>query len=600
MKTAFCKTVIGASHISSNKPCQDYSIAEAGTDYSIIIVSDGHGSDTYVRSNVGSRIAATIAKKRTIEFLSTLYSLNELKDVAIFVGPKPNSPLAKAYVHKVVSKATEQQLQDIKYYESVEGIETIDETIRNLFNSIHQEWLKEINEDAFNNPFSEMEKKRLGGNSIVKAYGCTLICCIETKDFYFAYQIGDGKCYISSVENEWAQPIPWDCNCFLNITTSLCIEDRPIANLFRYAFNSKDCLPTVVFIGSDGVDGSYDTEKVLELDYASIVDACVNSSNVSDFEDIDLADFLTKKSQEGSKDDMSLCGIIEHDNIRMWLELNQLKREVYLEETKGSKIKKEIARLEQIISKQQERIRELKKKKNQNDQEKSQTQNIIKKLKEKIEQIKHEIEQKLSIIQKKEDDNKLINQELEPLLQKEKENSEKLKLENERYERWKVDAKESVQNLREQRDAILKKIHKQVSSICDSFDDSHQTSVSKPVELTLNFDELLSRSDEIIFAKMGGSDEDTYSFDVSDERLICDKSGTTIQRVFDKVLFDELKKKLAKVDWHDYPRTNSCGNRYCYVTFLCNGEPIESFFIPINDESIIKPLFWDKLKLDQF
>ena len=599
MKTAFSKTVIGASHISSNKPCQDYSIAETVPDYSIIIVSDGHGSDTYVRSNVGSKIAATIAKRKTVEFLSTLYSLTELRENAIFVGPKPDSNTAKAYVHKVVQKASEQLQQDIKYFESVEGAENVDEIIRSLFKSIHQEWLKEITEDSRNNPFTEQEKKKLGGNSIVKAYGCTLICCIETKDFYFAYQIGDGKCYISSVENEWSQPIPWDCNCFLNITTSLCIEDKPISNLFRYAFNSKDCLPTVVFIGSDGVDGSYDTEKVLELDYASIVDACVNSTNVSDFENIDLADFLTKKSQAGSKDDMSLCGIVERDNIEMWLELNNLKREVYLEETKGAKIKKEIVLLEQILSKQQERIKELQKRKKQNDQDIFESRNLISKLKEKIESIKRDIEQKLSIIQKKDADNLTVSQELAPLLQKEKENLDKLKSENERYERWKVDAKEVVQKLREQRDTILVRIHKQSNSNCDTNIVLNTTNPTNG-EFVLNLDEILSRSDEIIFAKMGGSDDDTYSFNVSDEHLICDKPGATIQRSFDKYLFDELKKKLAEIDFHDYPRTNSSGNRYCYVTFLHKEEPIESFFIPIKDEALIKPLFWDKLKLDQF
>lgn len=600
MKTAFSKTVIGASHISSNKPCQDYSIAETVPDYSIIIVSDGHGSDTYVRSNVGSKIAATIAKRKTIEFLSTLYSLSELKENAIFVGPKPNSTTAKAYVHKVVQKASEQLQQDIKYYESVEGIENADEIIRSFFDSIHQEWLKEITEDSRNNPFTEIERKKLGGNSIVKAYGCTLICCIETKDFYFAYQIGDGKCYISSVENEWTQPIPWDCNCFLNITTSLCIEDQPIPNLFRYAFNSKDCLPTVVFIGSDGVDGSYDTEKVLELDYASIVDACVNSTNVSDFEGIDLADFLTKKSQDGSKDDMSLCGIVERNNIEMWLELNKLKRKVYLEETKGAKIKKEIVLLEQILSKQQERIKELQKRKKQNNQDNSESRNLIKKLKERIENIKSDIEQKLSSIQKKDAENLDISHELEPLLQKEKENSEKLKSENEHYERWKVEAKETVQKLREQRDVILDRIHKHLNSSGDNTNIAHNTTNSTNAEFVLNLDEILSRSDKIIFAKMGGSDDDTYSFNVSDERLICDKSGATIQRLFDKYLFDELKKELARIDFHDYPRTNSSGNSYCYVTFLHKDEPIESFFIPIKDESFMKPLFLDKLKLDQF
>lgn len=596
MRTAFCKTVIGASHISSNKPCQDYSIAETNSDYSIIIVSDGHGSDTYVRSDVGSKIAATIAKQKTIEFLPTLYSLTELKKKALFVGAKPESTVAKAYVHKVVNKASEQLQQDIKYYESVEGIENVDEVIRNLFSLIHRKWLDQIEEDSRLHPFSEAEQKKLGQNSIVKAYGCTLICCIATKDFYFAYQIGDGKCYISSVENEWTQPIPWDCNCFLNITTSLCIEDKPISNLFRYAFDSKDYLPTVIFIGSDGVDGSYDTEKVLELDYASIVDACVNTPDIHAFENVDLADFLTQKSQAGSKDDMSLCGIIENEYIKEWLELNQLKREAYIEETKGSKIKKEIGRLEQIISKQQERIKDLQNKKNQNDNEVNSNNSFIRKLEEKIEGIKKDIQKRIAINQSKESENQVIDNDLSPLLLKEKENRDKLVSEYDRYEKWKNEAKESVQGLREERDVIIKRIHKSIGVNEEQINSSTSFN-SKGIDS--NYDEIISSSDQIIFAKIGGYDEDTYTYNVSGKLLSYEISGTVIQKSFNDILFDEIKKKIKEIAWPNYSQKASYGNKYCYITFLQNEEEIKTFFIPLYNEELIKPFFSENIKLNQ-
>ena len=62
----FNKSVIGSSHINTGKPCQDYSHSSNTDSYSIIVVSDGHGSETYVRSEVGSKIAGQIAEEKTV------------------------------------------------------------------------------------------------------------------------------------------------------------------------------------------------------------------------------------------------------------------------------------------------------------------------------------------------------------------------------------------------------------------------------------------------------------------------------------------------------------------------------------------------------
>lgn len=575
MKTVFNKTVIGASHISSNKPCQDFSLSENTSDYSIIIVSDGHGSDTYVRSDVGSKLAATIAKTKTIEFLPTLYSLQELKSQSLFVCPKPETDSAKLYVHKSLVNPSEQLQQDIKYFESVIDKENVDRIIRSLFSTIHEEWLRMIEEDYNLHPFTEMEKQKLGKNNIVKAYGCTLICCVVTNEFYFAYQIGDGKCYISSTENEWTQPIPWDCNCFLNITTSLCLENKPISNLFRYAFNSKDSLPAVIFIGSDGVDGCYENEKVLELDYASIVEASVKTPDIHLFENVDLSDFLTQKSQTGSKDDMSLCGIIETENIGMWLELNQLKKSVYIEETKGAKIKKEIARIEQIISRQEERITELKKKKAQNENTISTNIANIKVLEEKLRKIK----ESTTGLEK---DNLIIEQELQPLLVKKQENVSKLEEEKKQYESWKNEAKISVSRLREERDEILKNINGSIQNI--SIQDLVKTIID---------------SDEICFAKLGGSDSESYTYRVVDSLISYESVGAFVQSALNQSSFDELKKQLLTIDWQSYSQKEIDSDKYCYITFMCQAKPLVSFFFFLEEEDTIKQMFAEKLKLQQ-
>ena len=70
-KIAFATSVLGAGHIKDKKPCQDYSIAWQSKDSGsvVLIVCDGHGSDTYVRSDIGSRLAAQITLEAVKEFV---------------------------------------------------------------------------------------------------------------------------------------------------------------------------------------------------------------------------------------------------------------------------------------------------------------------------------------------------------------------------------------------------------------------------------------------------------------------------------------------------------------------------------------------------
>lgn len=54
----FTKTSIGYSHIKENKCCQDYSACYHDEERTIITACDGHGSDIYVRSHLGSKFAS--------------------------------------------------------------------------------------------------------------------------------------------------------------------------------------------------------------------------------------------------------------------------------------------------------------------------------------------------------------------------------------------------------------------------------------------------------------------------------------------------------------------------------------------------------------
>ena len=60
MGTIFHKSVRGANHIASQKPCQDYSISYEECGMTIAVVCDGHGGSTYFRSDTGAKLAAEI------------------------------------------------------------------------------------------------------------------------------------------------------------------------------------------------------------------------------------------------------------------------------------------------------------------------------------------------------------------------------------------------------------------------------------------------------------------------------------------------------------------------------------------------------------
>ena len=65
---AFHKSVIGASHTRSGKPCQDFSVSYSDDDMTILVVCDGHGGSTYCRSDKGASIAANVCKGQLLKF----------------------------------------------------------------------------------------------------------------------------------------------------------------------------------------------------------------------------------------------------------------------------------------------------------------------------------------------------------------------------------------------------------------------------------------------------------------------------------------------------------------------------------------------------
>lgn len=267
---SFARTAIGFSHISSNKPCQDYSVTYEDEVASVIVVSDGHGSDNFTRSHLGSQFACEAAVEAVKDFL---------------FDPEP-----------------------------VQNEDTRDQAIFQLYRDILSGWKIRVAEDADCNPFTEAEvqpvsekyrQRYLNGQNVEHAYGCTLILVIVTRDFCLAIRNGDGQCVMVDETGDFSTPIPWNDNCQFNVTTSLCDPDALVH--FRSFYTTR--LPAAVFAGSDGVDDSYTSlEELYHLYQGLCLDALEDGSEAT----AELVGQLIPEiSRRGSADDISIAALLD-------------------------------------------------------------------------------------------------------------------------------------------------------------------------------------------------------------------------------------------------------------------------------------------------
>lgn len=263
----------GASHKRIGKIGQDYAFSRCKLRdfYAIALVSDGHGSSAYFRSDRGSKYAVKVAKESISRFMHSLKGEKELSE----------------------------------------------ENLRQLEKNIIYHWRKKIEKDYVQNPFSEEEVAQMSEKGrihyeedpdkfFVKAYGATLVAVVVYPGhFWFGLHIGDGKCVAQYADGHFDQPIPWDDKCFLNVTTSLC-DERPLEN-FRHCFHT-DNFPTAIFVGSDGVDDCFANDKDLYGFYREVIQTFRDKPYKKARKEVD--EFLPVMSERGSGDDISVSGII--------------------------------------------------------------------------------------------------------------------------------------------------------------------------------------------------------------------------------------------------------------------------------------------------
>lgn len=365
----FNVTCMGASHVKNGKPCQDYSLSWQSEDNAnqVVVVCDGHGGDTYVRSDKGSELAARIALRNIQDVVN--YTSPDLfidKEGAVTARPeekddifhsfrKSNSDASSNSGDDEENISVQRENQNRKFYEAVEPIRKQDQWMQELFARIYVQWIAAIKEDVENNPFTDWEKGQLNSAPVTKAYGTTLMAFVRTPLYWFAFHIGDGKLLCCDAKFQWYEPVPWDCNCFLNITTSLC--GREPLHSFRYAFNGKGEFPVAVIMGSDGLDDSWCTMDNLKNFYSQVLSIF---NDLKEEETIkEMNEYLPRLSEKGSRDDMSMAGIIDMDAIATGATIYKKQRELKALFSERKKQEEDIALLEQKIEITQKEISQL-------------------------------------------------------------------------------------------------------------------------------------------------------------------------------------------------------------------------------------------------
>lgn len=284
----------GESHKATNKVCQDYSFSEINDRLAIAIVCDGHGGARYFRSDVGAKFATDITKDCVTTFIDNI-------DKKLF----QDAAFTQVY-------ALNTEIENYNFAKKTK----VDIAMRQLFSSIIYRWQEKILEHAHDNPLTEAERTSLvpryvtefeSQQSLEKTYGCTLMCYVQTKDYWIAFHVGDGKCIAFDHEGKWSEPIPWDDRCFLNKTTSLC--DADALDEFRYCYQGNGEFPVAIFLGSDGIDDSFGETTNMVNFYAQVVKMLAKESIDESMATIEST--LPELSAKGSQDDMSIACVYD-------------------------------------------------------------------------------------------------------------------------------------------------------------------------------------------------------------------------------------------------------------------------------------------------
>lgn len=264
IRSVFGESVQGASHIRNGRECQDsLKKVEKDEDTVILAVADGHGSDACPYSKTGSYVAVNVFCKILGDYLETYAGRPEI--LLTFLKREGDTKVAQA----------------------------IDAEWKRRILKIHVKCKREMIADA------EGNKDKA---SIYKMYGSTLLGLVITKDFLFAFQLGDGD--IVKVSEAGVQNIIEADKILGTETHSLSkAESWKKAITFMKKQEENERLPVMYMLSSDGMANSFKNDDEFKKtcnDYFALLNEH-GAKAVSD----NLKTWLNETSELGCGDDIT-------------------------------------------------------------------------------------------------------------------------------------------------------------------------------------------------------------------------------------------------------------------------------------------------------
>jgi len=262
----------GAAHVRSglrNQDALEYWVS-AQNDTIVLAVADGHGSELFFRSDVGSRLAVETAVKVLRDF-------------------------------------------SVRHSKRSERSSIVESAQRELPAQLTGEWRKAVQAHAKSHPIGPGDWSNLSdeANDVRKqverdstlVYGSTVLAALVTNAYVLYLQLGDGDVLIVDEAGKTQRALGKDDRLIANQTFSLCQPDAADEVKIRVDADMSSP-PVLILLSTDGYANSFvsdDDFLKIGSDYLHII-----RSEGMDAAERDLARFLDETSANGSGDDVTL------------------------------------------------------------------------------------------------------------------------------------------------------------------------------------------------------------------------------------------------------------------------------------------------------
>lgn len=257
--------VQGADHIARNKICQDAADFIIGEHYAAAIVADGHGSEKYIRSEIGSKKAVQAA-------IDTI----------------------KAYMRDY-----------FRFQSSIK--KDSDYILTKMEEQFLARWSQYIEDHFIRNPLTEAEsnilkKEKAESRDIYSYYGTTVLIAVMAENFCYGMLVGDGGFVVVESGGKVKIPIE-DQNSYANYVSSICSRNAILAFQEFY----EESQPLSICVSTDGLIKSFDSEEDFKEYHVRLTTMLANIENCQ----ISLEKNLNIRTQNGSGDDISVAAVFD-------------------------------------------------------------------------------------------------------------------------------------------------------------------------------------------------------------------------------------------------------------------------------------------------